>query len=67
MDLETSLQLFDTEGIWLPTRLLIFQGGQVVGLLVVAMILLGTTRYAADEAEKAQGSLPDDLPNWARQ
>jgi hypothetical protein len=59
-------KLFDTEGIWLPTRLIVFQGAQVIiaGFLGFAFIFL--TRTAADMADDAQGTLDDyDMPQWA--
>lgn len=59
--------LFDTEGIWLPTRMIVFQGVQILVGIVLTLIYITLTRYAADEAEKAQDSLPEDLPKWARQ
>ena len=58
--------LFDTEGIWLPTRLLVFQGGQVLGFGVVSMVIWIGSRGVADLAAEAQKTLPDDLPSWAR-
>jgi hypothetical protein len=59
--------MFDTEGIWLSTRLIVFQGAQALFLVMLALIFINITRYAAELAEDAQGSLPDDLPDWARQ
>jgi hypothetical protein len=59
--------MFDTEGIWLPTRLIVFQGAQVLFMVMLALIFISITRYAAEQAEDAQASLPNDLPDWARQ
>lgn len=56
-------KLFDTEGVWLPTRLITFQCAQVLiaAFLVFAFVLI--TQTAANEAEKAQGSAENqDLP-----
>lgn len=60
-------ELFEKEGIWLPTRLIIFQTAQVGFTIVLTLIFLSITRYAADQAGQAQETLPDNLPQWARQ
>jgi hypothetical protein len=60
-------RLFDTEGIWLPSRLIVIQGVLLGISIVLGLILLGVTEYAADEADKAQESLDQDLPTWVVQ
>ena len=59
-------QLFDTEGIWLPTRLIVFQGVQFVVSVVMIFIFFTVTKWAADEAEEAQANLDPDLPDWVK-
>ena len=60
-------ELFDTEGIWLPTRLVVFQGAQILICSVLALIYYVTIEIIADYADEAQDTLPDDLPQWARE
>lgn len=59
--------LFEKEGIWLPTRLIIFQTAQVGFTIILTLIFLSITQFAADQAGQAQATLPDNLPQWARQ
>lgn len=59
--------MFEKEGIWLPTRLIIFQTAQVGFTIILTLIFLSITRLAADLADEAQATLPDDLPKWASQ
>jgi hypothetical protein len=61
-------EFFDTEGIWIPTRLLVIQLIQLVVTVVLSLIFLYITEYAADEAAAAQEGLPedDDLPSWVK-
>jgi hypothetical protein len=59
-------KLFDTEGVWLPTRLIVFQGAQVFIAAFLALAFIYLTRTAADMADDAQGTLDDyDMPQWA--
>jgi hypothetical protein len=55
---------FDTEGIWLPTRLVVFQLAQVVITILLSLILIAVSKIAADEAEKARAGLDPSLPQW---
>jgi hypothetical protein len=58
-------RLFDTEGIWLPSRLMVIQGVLLGLSIVLGLILLRATKYAADEAEKKfQETRDQDLPDW---
>jgi hypothetical protein len=57
-------RLFDTEGIWLPTRLLIFQGGQILFGAAAARIFISTVEITAQEADEAVNDLDEDLPQW---
>ena len=59
-------QLFDTEGIWLPTRLIVFQGVQFVVSVIMIYIFFTVTKFAADQAEDAQAKLDPDLPDWVK-
>jgi hypothetical protein len=59
-------RLFDTEGVWLPTRLIVFQGAQVIIALFLGFAFILVTITAADMAGDAQGTLDDwDMPQWA--
>jgi hypothetical protein len=57
-------RLFDTEGIWLPSRLWIFQLGQVglAGFIFVALFKF--IKRAVKEADKTKEALPSGLPQW---
>jgi hypothetical protein len=59
-------RLFDTEGIWLPTRLLVFQAGQALFGLFIGYGAFATVGYVATIAQDAQDSLPEDdlIPQW---
>ena len=59
-------RLFDTEGIWLPTRLVVFQGAQIIITILLSLILLAVSRIAAEEAEKARAELDPTLPQWVK-
>lgn len=56
--------LFEEEGIWLPSRLWVFQCMQIV---VYALFLL-LIKFFIEEvmvlADEATAELPDDLPSW---
>jgi hypothetical protein len=57
-------RLFDTEGIWLPTRLLVFQAGQLIfGTFTVYFAFVGV-EYLADKADEAVDALGENLPQW---
>ena len=45
--------LFEDEGIWLPSRLLIFQVGQVFFAVFISVALFALVEVTADEADKA--------------
>ena len=59
-------RLFDTEGIWLPTRLLVFQAGQAIFGIFIAYGSFVTVGYVAERAQVAHDSLPEDdlIPQW---
>jgi hypothetical protein len=59
-------RLFDTDGIWIPTRVLIFQTAQVAfGLFLSTTYYIGV-EYVADVADQAVEDLPesDIIPDW---
>lgn len=58
--------LFDTEGIWINTRLLITQVAQVILMCVVSFILLTTVEDIADQSEEARDELGPNVPDWVR-
>jgi len=59
-------ELFHTEGIWLPTRLIVFQGAQVVVGVCLSLIFFKVTSLTAERAKRAQDDLDPDLPDWAK-
>jgi ascorbate-specific PTS system EIIC-type component UlaA len=59
--------LFDTEGIWLPTRLLVFQATQVAAGIVIIYMVFFVTQWAAKEARTFQAELDPTLPDWAKE
>jgi hypothetical protein len=66
-DLLKTGALFEKEGIWLPTRLVIFQTAQVGFTITLSLIFFSITGVAAISAGEAQEALSADLPGWARQ
>ena len=59
--------LFDTEGIWFPTRLLVYQAGQVAAGIAIVFIGFVATELAASEARGFQADLDLTLPDWAKE
>lgn len=59
-------KLFDTEGIWLPTRLIVFQVAQVLTGIVLIGFFFNVTSYAVIKAETAQQNLDPNLPSWVK-
>lgn len=57
-------ELFDTEGIWLPARLIIFQFGQIAIALLTLFLLFFFVERVAKAADEAQLTLDDGLPAW---
>jgi hypothetical protein len=56
--------LFQTEGIWLNTRLLVLQLAQVLVAAVYSFILLRSVVLIADRAEKTRAELNPGLPQF---
>jgi hypothetical protein len=59
--------LFEKEGIWLPTRMIVFQTAQVGFTIILSLIFFSITGVASILAGEAQESLTEELPSWARQ
>lgn len=63
-------ELFDEEGIWLPSRLIIFQVGQVVIGIFFSAVMFYVVEQAAREADRATAELKINLslgnryPEW---
>jgi hypothetical protein len=57
-------RLFDEEGIWLPSRLVVFQVVQVLFASVAIYFLYERVEIVAAEADKSRESLPPNLPQW---
>ena len=61
--------LYEEEGIWIHTRLLIGQVGQVMVIAFLSVLLFFGTKYIAAAADKAREQLEStgeivDLPRW---
>jgi hypothetical protein len=56
--------LFEVEGIWLPARLLIFQGAQLLFGSIFSFFIVVLVEPLAKIADDAQSDLRDDLPQW---
>lgn len=57
-------KLFDTEGIWLPTRLLVFQAAQFASAIVLIFIVFNFTKWMTDLAGEFHDDLDPTLPDW---
>ena len=53
--------LYNTEGIWINTRLIIIQAAQ---LITFASLSLVSVDEIAASSQKARDDLPDGLPQW---
>jgi hypothetical protein len=58
--------LFEVEGVWLPARLLIFQGAQIIFGSVLSFLLVIGVEPLAKRADDAQADLDEDLAQWVR-
>lgn len=54
--------LFNSEGVWLPSRMWIFQVGQILAAVVLAIVLFKAIDSFAENADETD--LPPDLPSW---
>ncbi len=57
-------ELFHSEGIWLPARLIIFQFGQIAIAFLILFLLFFFVEKVAKAADDAQSTLKDGLPIW---
>lgn len=57
-------RLFDTEGIWLPSRLVVFQVAQVLFAIVFTVFAYWSVENIAAEADESRETLPENLPQW---
>lgn len=57
-------ELFDSEGIWLPSRLIIFQFGQIAIAIMTLFLLFIFVGKVAKAADNAQTTISDGLPDW---
>ena len=58
--------LFDTEGIWINTRLLIIQVGQVILSFTLSVLMLASVERLADQSEQARADLESSVPDYVR-
>jgi hypothetical protein len=59
-------ELFDTEGIWIPIRVLVIQFVQFIALVALSLIYASIVKQAASAAANAQSNLDDNLPSWVK-
>lgn len=59
-------KLFDTEGVWIMTRLVVAQVVMLILILVTTFSLVQSIIAVAEEADRASAELNerDDLPQW---
>jgi len=56
--------LFDCEGIWINTRLIIFQAIQIVIGAFLVYVLFGSVEIIANKAEEARKDITPETPKW---
>jgi hypothetical protein len=59
-----SKELFEKEGIWLPSRLWVFQSIQIVVLVLYIILSQVLIEKAVLNADDATSELPEGLPSW---
>lgn len=57
-------ELFDNEGVWLPSRLIIFQFGQIAVALMTLFLLFFFVGKVSKAADDAQSNINEGLPSW---
>ncbi|GKY96209.1 hypothetical protein MPSEU_000580800 [Mayamaea pseudoterrestris] len=62
-----SRQLFDTEGLWIPTRILVFQTAQVVLGILLGFGSFTFTERLAQYCEDKRIELAPETPDWVMQ
>lgn len=58
--------LFNTEGIWINTRLIVMQAVQVILAAFVSTILFENIEEVADKTQKERDSMHPSSPQWAK-
>lgn len=58
--------LFEVDGIWLPTRLIVFQCAQLVLAIALSWGFFFFSARVADAAEEADSNLDPSLPQWVK-
>jgi len=56
--------LFNTEGIWINTRLIISHVAQLALMAVLSSVLLASVPQIAEEAQQARDDLPENTPKY---
>ena len=56
--------IFEEEGIWISTRLVIIQTGQIIVSAIFIGVLIARTPVLADNAQRARDKLPPNVPQW---
>jgi hypothetical protein len=59
-------EIFVKEGIWFPTRLVVFQGIQIFVAVVLSFFLFFITDKLGSRAERAVSELDFRLPSWVK-
>ena len=59
-----SRRLFDEEGVWISSRLIIIQFGQVIIAVIFVAVLQAQTPVFAEQVQTARDDLPNGLPGW---
>jgi len=57
--------LYDSEGIWISTRIIIIQVGQVAVLVTGSILMLYSVEYYGEQADAARKGLNPGDPQWA--
>lgn len=57
--------LYDSEGIWISTRIIIIQVGQLAVLVTGSMLMLYSVEHFGNQAEAARNDLNPGDPQWA--
>ena len=59
-----SRDLFDVEGIWIPSRVWVFQVMQMVVLVLFCIAIRTLINASTQAAAEAKAELPEGLPDW---
>jgi len=58
--------IFDTEGIWICTRLIISHVAQLILIIVLSFVMLKSVTQIGDKAQASRDELPDNTPQWVK-